>query len=43
MVTLRGNSTTCTIQRLYSILRGEELDPELDEPSSTVHYEALAA
>jgi len=25
--------TICTIQRLYSILRGEELDPELDEVS----------
>ena len=32
--------TICTIQRLYSILRGEELDPDLDELSG---YEVAAA
>lgn len=32
--------TICTIQRLYSILRGEELDEDLDEPSG---YEVATA
>jgi type I restriction enzyme R subunit len=32
--------TICTIQRLYSILRGEELDPDLDEKSG---YEIATA
>ena len=32
--------TICTIQRLYSILRGEDLDPDLDELSG---YEVAAA
>ncbi len=27
--------TICTIQRLYSILRGEELEEDLDEKSGT--------
>jgi type I restriction enzyme R subunit len=33
--------TICTIQRLYSILRGEELDEDIDEKSGYEVYSAL--
>ena len=33
--------TICTIQRLYSILRGEELDEDIDEKSGYEIYSAL--